>query len=96
MNEIKPSFGHVLRLWWSVIWRGLLVIIGANACGFLIGTVSAMTLTPAGAPPAVIQFIVVPLCILIFAGLSLIAVWSMLGKTYGSFRLVIVNKDVAK
>ena len=61
--------------------------------GFVIGFVGAYSLGQAGVPQATIQLILSPVCLLIGFGLSLIPIYAILGKDFGSFRLILVSKD---
>jgi hypothetical protein len=93
MIELEPSFGHVFRVWWSYTWRVLLTLIGSMVIGFVIGFVGSYSLGQAGFSQATIQVILAPFCFLIGIGLSMIPIYSILGKDFGSFRVIIVSKE---
>jgi hypothetical protein len=88
MNELEITWPRVVRVWWLLLWRGLLggVVLGALA-GFLIGfggvnfgawTVQTITAVASGAGYLV--------------GLvwALIVVRMALKKRYSEFRLALL------
>lgn len=91
MNEIKPTFKHALRVWWSYLWRNLLMIVAAMLVGGIVGAVLGGVLGVLGVPLETIKLIVAPIGAVIGLALSIFPIYWILGKDFGSFRLILVS-----
>jgi hypothetical protein len=87
MQELDPTFSQALRIWWLIMWRGLLgaSLIGA-ASGFVLGVVGLLAAIPA--PTISLAGGVLGACIGI--GWMIVVVRMALRKRYGSFRLALI------
>ena len=89
MVEVELTWGRVVKVWWSLLWRGLLfgILVGA-VLGFIIGFV--------GGVARIDKAIISPLC-LMFGALSGIPVglWvvkKVLQKRFGDFRIALLTE----
>ena len=93
MNEIKPTFKITLRVWWSYLWRNLLMVVAAMILGGIMGFALGFVLGALGVPIATIKMIVTPIGAILGLSLSLFPIYWILGKDFGTFRLILVSKD---
>ncbi len=90
MVEMSPSFARILKVWWLIIWRGMIVgMLGGGLAGFLIGVFSGMIGLSLELAYLGSMFMGV------VAGLaaSLWAVWSLFDKSFSNFRVALVHLD---
>jgi hypothetical protein len=87
MQELEPTWSRALRIWWLLLWRGILgaALIGAVA-GFVVGFIGGLT----GVPTATITLVSGILGGLIGIGWAIVVVRMALRKRYGDFRIVLV------
>ncbi|HKI61917.1 MAG TPA: hypothetical protein VKA31_06450, partial [Mariprofundaceae bacterium] len=80
VKEIEITWGRALKIWWSLVWRGVLFgMLGGAVVGFVVGAlgVSPKDTTLIG------MIIGVPIGIWV--------VKNVVGKSYSDFRLVLVS-----
>jgi len=88
MTEVDITWDKVTKVWWSLMWRGLLFgLLSGFVLGFIIGFVGTL----AHVDKSIIQ----PLCII--AGLLVgipVGLWvtrNVLKKKYKDFRIALVS-----
>lgn len=91
--EIAPTWSHVARIWWALLWRGVLVMIATAIAGFVIGAVLGFLLGMLGAALATVQVICGVVGALLGLAGSLLPIRLVLGKDFGTFRLVLVSSE---
>ena len=96
MNAIQPKFPHVLRVWWAITWRSFLVIVVFDGVQYLLNSLIVPGLHAAGLSNSVAFSVITPFVMAIALGLSLFPIYSILGKDFGSFRLILATKDSPK
>ena len=96
MNEIQPTFKHALRVWWSFLWRNLLMILASMVLGGITGAILGFVLAALGVPVHTIRLVAGPVGAVIGLVLSVFPVYWILGKDFGSFRLILVSKVPAR
>lgn len=89
MEVVKPTFGRVLLLWWSIIWRctvfGLVgAVLVSVVLGVALGLIGASRETMAMVGEVVGVGLGVAVCV--YVG------WSRIGKGIGDYELVMVKK----
>ncbi len=88
MNEIDVTWGRAAKVWWSLVWRTILLSVAAGFVGGIVGSVGAVL----GASQEAVSTLTA------FTGLGLgvpIGIWVVklvLGKDYLDFRLVLVPR----
>ena len=87
MQELEPTWGRVMSVWWLLAWRGMVgaVLIGA-AVGFVFGAFAALADWPADK----IQSVSTVLGGVIGALWGIVVVRMALKKRYGKFRIALV------
>lgn len=90
--ELEVTWGRAARVWWAYFWRNLLAIVGAVVVGAILGGILGMVLGAMGLSPSTIKIVVAPISIILGFGISIIPVKMILGKDFGAFRLVLVEK----
>ena len=92
MEELDITWVRAFKIWWSLIWRGLLYgIVLSIVLGFPLGLIA----NALGLEQAQAQFLiqnVIALCGL-FLGIWILKV--VLSKSYSDFRIVLVPSDEA-
>ena len=78
MNEVDVSWGRAIKVWWSLVWRGLLF---GGIAGFIAGLI--MALAGAGEHAGIAGGL---------SGIP-VGVWvikTVIGSEYSDFRIVLV------
>lgn len=88
--ELEVTWGRTVRVWWAYAWRNLVVIVVSMILGFIFGGIIGFILGVAGVPIETIVAITTPLGFVIGIALSIIPMRMILGKDFGTFRLVLV------
>jgi hypothetical protein len=101
--ELKPTVNRAMRVWWSILWRALLLgtpfvcfayiallFVSAAILPMLSadGTVSVRT----SELVRIISGIIASLCAI---GFSILNFYWLIGRNYGEFRLVLLSNLVA-
>jgi hypothetical protein len=88
MNEVEVTWGHALKVWWSIFWRAVLFgAIAGFVAGFIVGVIGGVAGTD--------HDLIIRLSSL--AGLIVsIPVWIwvvkvVLTKKYSNFRIALVT-----
>lgn len=92
-QEIKATWGQVVRVWWALLWRNIIASLIAMIIGIVIGALIGFVLGFFGVPQNIIGIIGGIVGGIIGLAVSLIPVKLVLGKDFGEFRLVIVPKQ---
>lgn len=96
MNAIQPKFRHVLCIWWALTWRSVLVVVVFDGIQYLFDSLIIPGLRATGLPNTIACSVIVPFVLLIALALSLFPIYSILGKDFGSFRLILATKESSK
>ncbi len=90
--EVEITWRRILRVWWALIWRNIVAILVSSllsaGAGFAIGFVLVGFL---GISTPVIENVGGVVGLVIGLGISVFPVKFILGRTYGDFRLVLVE-----
>lgn len=89
--ELEVTWKRATRVWWSYLWRNLIVLIVAIIAGAIAGGILGFILGLIGTPREVVQVLVMPVGFIIGLGASIIPLKLILGKNFGEFRLVLVG-----
>lgn len=92
MQELEPTWGRVLSVWWLVAWRSAVgaLLLGA-AVGFVFGAIAALQNWPADK----IQMVSSVLGGLIGVLWAIVVVRMALKKQYSNFRIALVPVTAA-
>ena len=97
--ELKITLGRVIRVWWALLWRyivllALLVVFVAGISGICVAVLRDPGPIPPKVDPMASTLVVFFYMFLAIAGLygvmSVIPVWLVLRKNYGEFRIALV------
>ena len=77
------------------MWRNLIAIFAAMIIGGIIGGIMGVIMGAAGVPVETIQIIAAPIGFIIGIAVSIVPIKMVLGKSYGDFRLVLVENTNA-
>jgi ABC-type uncharacterized transport system permease subunit len=89
MVEVELTWGRVVKVWWSLLWRGLLLafLVGA-VLGFIIGFV--------GGVARIDKTIISRLCLMVGALSGIpVGLWvlkKVLQKKFGDFRIALLKE----
>jgi hypothetical protein len=89
MQELDATMSRALRVWWLIMWRG---IVGASLIGAVAGFVLGFVGTVAGMPPAAITLASGVLGAIIGLVWMIVVVRMALRKQYGEFRIALVPR----
>ncbi len=92
--ELQATWRRVIRVWWALAWRNVLVTMAAMIVSFFAGFLLGLILEAFGVPVKIIQVVSFPLGMAIGLAFSLIPIWLIFGKDFGEFRLVLMGKQV--
>ena len=93
--ETEITWGKATKVWWSIMWRNLIAIFAAMIIGGIIGGIMGVIMGAAGVPVETIQIIAAPIGFIIGIAVSIVPIKMVLGKSYGDFRLVLVENTNA-
>ena len=82
----------MVRIWWSYLWRNLIAIVVGMLIGALIGGILGGILGAAGVSLQTITIVVMPIGVILGLVISIFPMKMILGKDFGEFRLVLVQK----
>lgn len=86
-REMKPSLGHVIRIWWAYTWRSFVFsLVG----GLGVGLVLSFLL-----PPLFAQILGIAAAIVVAFASQLVAFRAIIGTNLNGFRLAVLQ-DTAK
>jgi len=91
MEELEVTWGRVLKIWWSYVWRNLLAIIGAMVVGGLVGGIIGFVMGALGMSAEAIRMVVAPVSGAMGVAISIVPMKLILGKNFGEFRLVLLK-----
>lgn len=93
MQIIEVTWGMAIKVWWSIVWRS--VLIGFLA-GLVVGVVMHLIGTVMGMDPELVQSIITLLSPILGLVIGVWAVKKVLYKRYANFSVVcIANQPVA-
>lgn len=85
MEEIKPTWGIVIKVWWSIVWRAGIIM---GAVGFLIGFFGAIK----GLSQPEIQFWAGLTTNILAIPVGIYLLKLVLNKKYKTFRVAIIRE----
>lgn len=90
--ELEISWGRVVRIWWAYLWRNLLAVIAAMVLGAIAGGIIGFILGMSGVSVQTIRIICMPIGAILGLAISVVPMKMILGKDFGEFRLVLIQK----
>lgn len=91
MVELKPNFLRLLVIWWSYMWRSLIVMGISFLIGSCIGLIGGFFIPINQLISPKFQIYVIFVNVLIGLIVSILPLKAILGKDFGSFRLVLLS-----
>ncbi len=90
--ELEITWGRTLRVWWAYCWRSLIAIVVAFILGAFIGGIIGFIVAMIGLPQEIINFVGLPIGVMIGLAASIVPMKLILGKDFGEFHLVLLSK----
>ena len=90
--ELEITWKRATRVWWSFLWRNLIAIVVSMILGFIAGYIFGFIMKMLGASNETVQFVVTPIGGIIGLLISIVPIKMILGKDFGEFRLVLLQK----
>lgn len=82
-REMKPTFGHIIRIWWAYSWRAFLfALVGGFAIGFGLSIIL---------PPIFAQILGIFAGIVVAFISQLVAFRAIIGTNLNGFRLAVLQ-----
>lgn len=91
--ELEVTWGRAVKVWWAYLWRNLLAIVAMMVLGTALGFVIGLALGALGLSASTTRVIAAAFGAVLGLALSVIPIKLILGKDFGSFRLVLMSKD---
>jgi ABC-type sugar transport system permease subunit len=91
--EITPTWNHALRIWWAYFWRSLGLLCAALILSFILGILIGLIMNLSGAPESIMRPLSTIIGLVIGFSVSILPMKLILGKDFGTFRLVLLKKD---
>jgi hypothetical protein len=92
--ELEVTWGRAVRVWWAYVWRNLLAAIVAMFIGAIVGGLLGLILGMLGVPTETIRIITMPIGLILGLVISVFPIKMILGKDFGEFRLVLIQKNI--
>jgi hypothetical protein len=93
--EVEITWGRVLRVWWAYLWRNLIAIIAAFIISFVAGFIITLALASLGVAGPATKLVSQIVGAVIGLAISIVPMWMIIGKRFGTFRLVLVQAETA-
>ena len=99
VNVLEPDSGRVIRIWWALVWRTIVGIVGgallasgvAFIGGLFLGLVGAVLGLPGGPVTVISNAFGAVMTILFAVGATIVAVGLVLRKEFRGFRVVLLE-----
>ena len=91
--ELEITWERAVRVWWSYLWRAILMTLVAMVIAGLMGAILSAFMGAMGMTASAIQAVVFMLGAVIGLGVSIVPMKLILGKDFGQYRLVLVAKS---
>ncbi|MEM9159284.1 MAG: hypothetical protein AAGB46_09565 [Verrucomicrobiota bacterium] len=88
---LEVTWKRATRVWWSYLWRNLVAVIVGFAASFIVSFVVGAILGMIGVDLQIIRIIGGAIGFVIGFGVSIVPVKMILGKSFGSYRLVLLK-----
>jgi hypothetical protein len=93
--ELEVTWPRLLRVWWAYFWRSLVAIVVAMVLGAIVGGILGAIMGVMGVSIQTIQLVTAPLGAILGLVISVFPMKMILGKSFGEFRLVLVQTATA-
>ena len=87
--ELEITLRRTLRVFWEYAWR-------VAGFGFIVGLLVELLGFLLGASYERVQELVTVTALIVALPIMYLSLWSILGKKFGKFRLVLVESEVSK
>ncbi len=91
--ELEITWGRAIRIWWAYLWRGLIAMVVAMLVGGIVGAIIGFVMGALGVSLKVIPMVTGPIGGIIGLAISVVPMKMILGKDFGTFRLVLLQKQ---
>lgn len=91
--ELEITWKRCFRIWWSYVWRNLIAVVVSMIAGGMLGFVLGLILGIAGFSVETIKIVVTPIGFVLGLLISVVPMKMILGKDFGEFRLVLIEKS---
>ena len=87
MDEIQVTWGHAIKIWWSLTWR---ILLFGGIAGFALGLLFAIFGTATGADDNLIQTWAEIGGMLVSIPIGIWVVKTILNKDFRKYRIILV------
>jgi type III secretory pathway component EscS len=91
--ELEVTWERLVRVWWSWLWRALIVNLVVIVIAFMVGFIVGLVMGVMGFPKQAIQVIAGLIGLGIGICATTVPMKMILGKDFGEFRLVLLAKQ---
>ena len=91
--ELEVTWGRTAKVWWAFFWRGMVALIAAAVAVMILGGIIGFILSLLGASLQTAQLVMLPISFVIGLAVSIVPMKLILGKDFGEFRLVLLQKE---
>lgn len=91
--ELEVTWGRAVRVWWAYAWRNLIALVAAVVIGGIAGGLIGFIMGVAGADAKTIRMATLPIGVILGLVVSIVPFKLILGKDFGEFRLLLVQKQ---
>ncbi len=91
--ELEVTWGRTVKVWWAYLWRAIIAMIAGAVAGVIVGGIIGLILGLLGAPIHIVPFITAPIGLGMGLAISIVPIKLILGKDFGEFRLVLLQKE---
>ena len=90
--ELEVTWARATRIWWAYLWRSIVGAVVMSLIGGLVGGLLGYMMSSFGAKTSTVQWVALPIGVILGVGMSILVVKRVLGKDFGEFRLLLVSK----
>ena len=91
--ELDVTWGRAAEVWFAFFWRNVIAAVGSVVAGGVLGAVLGIVLVAAGVSRDTIREATIAIGFVLGSAVSIIPMKMILGRDFGTFRLVLLAKD---
>ncbi len=91
--ELEVTWGRTAKVWWAFFWRSGVALIAAAVAIMILAGIIGFTLSLLGASLQTIHLVTMPIGFVMGLAVSIVPIKLILGKDFGEFRLVLLQKE---
>ena len=92
-SELEVTWKRVSRVWLSYLWRNIIAIVFTIIICLIVGAIVGFIMAHLGIKKSTAEWVAGIIGFIIGLIISIIPLKMIIGKDFGSFRLVLVSKN---